>query len=443
MYRDRTKLFLSYRRTITRDIPPQRTTPNPFSDLDPEDEDYDVLNSESENLIYSSRRRSHQGSNSDRNGKPGKLGKSNKSGKFGKTDNTGNASKSSQDDVEMRPMIPTQFDIAKDLDLYLTVITRQIRELQNLYKQLIIINKSDMKKQIETQIEESNYQILKNFEKCYIGIKKFEYLAKNHEKLRLNYSLQDLEIVQNMRRNYANKIQVLMMEFRSLQGNYMNFLRDDDDEFERLINEKRNEKMMRMRKSHDGENGANGINGDGTPEDAEAFSKEFLQTQHQYQQQTQQQVHQNYDPLLEQREQEINKLAMGILEISTMFKEMENLVIDQGTMLDRIDYNLTSTVQDLKSSDKELIKAQSYQKRTTKCKIIFFLVLCVFALLMLFMLRPSSSTKIIEKPGSSSSPQSQSDDIPSTGDKPANEVNHPDTPIEDGSKPIDVEDGSS
>ena len=67
---------------------------------------------------------------------------------------------------------------------------------------------------------------------------------------------------------------------------------------------------------------------------------------------------------------------------------MESMVIEQGTILDRIDYNLVNTVQDLKQADKELIKSSSLSKRSTKCKIIF-LSLCVFALLMIFILRPT------------------------------------------------------
>ncbi|KAI3404417.2 tlg2 [Candida oxycetoniae] len=377
MFRDRTKLFLSYRRTITRDEPNSRLR-NPFSD-EIGNEDEDMLTSEQDNLILSSRK--HQ--------------------------NRQQQSKSKlRQDIEMKPIIPTQFEIAKDLDIHLNVISKQTQDLQSLYKQLIIINKSQAKKEIESQIEESNYQILKNFEKCYIAIKKFEYLAKNYSRLKIDYSAQDLEVLNNMKKNYANKIQQHLIVFRNLQSNYMNFLRDDDDEFDLLINEKRNEQLQKTQH----------VANNATTSTAEEFSKELLQTQTQMQQQNQDMSY------LEQREKEINKLAMGILEISTIFKEMESMVIDQGTILDRIDYNLTSTVQDLQSSDKELIRARTYQKRTTKCKIIFFLVLCVFALLMIFILRPSSHTKIIEKP--TEKPEDK---------KPTNEVNHPDAPLDDGS----------
>lgn len=402
MFRDRTKLFLSYRRTIFRD-PPHR---KPFRD-DAQDDDNDtdsLFDSEQDNLIISSRKRQQQRSSnvSSQLHRPGDNGK---------------------EDIEMKPIIPTQFEIAKDLDICLTVIDKQTQELNSLYKQLIIINKSS-KKQVENQIEEYSYQILQNFEKCYIGIKKFEYLTKNHERLQVNYTAQDLNILTNMKKNYANKIQQHLLVFRNLQNNYMNFLRDDDDEFDLLINEKRNQRGLKNEQL--------------TGENIEELSKEIVASTQQphHQQQTQVQLQQNTnDQYLEQREQEINKLAMGILEISTMFKEMESMVIDQGTMLDRIDYNLTNTVHDLKSSDKELIKARTYQKRTTKCKIIFFMVLCVFALLMILMLRPGGShrtEKIIEKP---QEPSKGGED--STSKLPV-EVNHPDSPV-DGSKPIDID----
>lgn len=422
MFRDRTKLFLSYRRTIFRDTPSRK----PFrDDINANDTDTDSLfDSEQDNLIISSRKRQHQ-----------------QSSKLQKHGNVDTPQKEVEEDIEMKPIIPTQFEIAKDLDVCLTVIDKQTQELNSLYKQLIIINKLS-KKRIESQIEEYSYQILQNFEKCYIGIKKFEYLAKNHERLQVNYTAQDLNILTNMKKNYANKIQQHLLLFRNLQNNYMNFLRDDDDEFDLLLNEKRNQRGV-PKEQLDGEN-------------IEQLSKEIIQsTSHQQQQQQQLQAHtqvqlrqNSNDQYLEQREREINKLAMGILEISTMFKEMESMVIDQGTMLDRIDYNLTNTVHDLKSSEKELIKATTYQKRTTKCKVIFFMVLCVFALLMILMLRPVGGSggshrneTVVDKPqepakGDSSSSSGDGDN--GSAAKPPVEVSHPDAPL-DGSKPIDVD----
>lgn len=56
-----------------------------------------------------------------------------------------------------------------------------------------------------------------------------------------------------------------------------------------------------------------------------------------------------------QREREINDIAKGIIELADIFKELQTMVIDQGTMLDRIDYNVERMAENVKGADKELI----------------------------------------------------------------------------------------
>lgn len=51
---------------------------------------------------------------------------------------------------------------------------------------------------------------------------------------------------------------------------------------------------------------------------------------------------------MRERDEEITQLARGVLEVSTIFREMQDLVVDQGTIVDRIDYNLENTVVELK-----------------------------------------------------------------------------------------------
>ena len=53
------------------------------------------------------------------------------------------------------------------------------------------------------------------------------------------------------------------------------------------------------------------------------------------------------------------------------------MVIDQGTILDRVDYNVERTAEHVKAAEKELVVATGYQKRSTKRKIIFLLILIV------------------------------------------------------------------
>lgn len=60
------------------------------------------------------------------------------------------------------------------------------------------------------------------------------------------------------------------------------------------------------------------------------------------------------DAAIMQREREINDIAKGIIELSDIFRELQAMVIDQGTMLDRIDYNVERMGTEVKAADKEL-----------------------------------------------------------------------------------------
>ena len=60
------------------------------------------------------------------------------------------------------------------------------------------------------------------------------------------------------------------------------------------------------------------------------------------------------DSAIAQREREINDIAQGIIELADIFKELQGMVIDQGTMLDRVDYNIENMAINVKAADKEL-----------------------------------------------------------------------------------------
>jgi len=62
----------------------------------------------------------------------------------------------------------------------------------------------------------------------------------------------------------------------------------------------------------------------------------------------------NNDAAIVQREREINDIAKGIIELADIFKDLSAMVIDQGTMLDRIDYNVERMAVDVKAAEKEL-----------------------------------------------------------------------------------------
>lgn len=107
--------------------------------------------------------------------------------------------------------------------------------------------------------------------------------------------------------------------------------------------------------------------------------------------QAQKRLHKN-DAAIIHREREIEEIAQGIIDLSDLFRDLQTMVIDQGTMLDRIDYNVECMATDVQAADKELNVASGYQKKTTKRKIIFLLLLIVVGMIILVAIKPKRSS---------------------------------------------------
>merc|ERR1719221_1014599 len=78
------------------------------------------------------------------------------------------------------------------------------------------------------------------------------------------------------------------------------------------------------------------------------------------------------------RTQEILNIAKSVHELATLFQELSVLVVEQGSLLDRIDYNVEQTLDNLSKAKKHVDKANVYQKRSRSA-------LCIIVLIMLIL----------------------------------------------------------
>lgn len=99
--------------------------------------------------------------------------------------------------------------------------------------------------------------------------------------------------------------------------------------------------------------------------------------------------HDPNEALIAQREREIEDIAQGIIELANIFQELQTMVIDQGSMLDRIDYNVENMSRDVKEADKELTVASGYQRKTLKRKIMLLLAILIAGVFILLSLKLS------------------------------------------------------
>jgi syntaxin 16 len=83
------------------------------------------------------------------------------------------------------------------------------------------------------------------------------------------------------------------------------------------------------------------------------------------------------ETLVDMRNEEIVNIAKSIEELAQIFRELAVLVIDQGTILDRIDYNMENAVAHAKEGVTQLASAEEHQKNSMSVKCIILLVVLI------------------------------------------------------------------
>eukprot|EP01064_Diplonema_japonicum_P032827 TRINITY_DN628_c0_g1_i1.p2 TRINITY_DN628_c0_g1~~TRINITY_DN628_c0_g1_i1.p2 ORF type:complete len:313 (+),score=97.20 TRINITY_DN628_c0_g1_i1:989-1927(+) len=88
------------------------------------------------------------------------------------------------------------------------------------------------------------------------------------------------------------------------------------------------------------------------------------------------------EELVGQRDQELNDIMKNLTDIHEMFTDLSAMVISQGTMLDRVDQNITKAHDSVSRGVKELKKTESHAANT-RFKLIVMLLL--FLILLFFI----------------------------------------------------------
>lgn len=121
-------------------------------------------------------------------------------------------------------------------------------------------------------------------------------------------------------------------------------------------------------------------------------SGDTYNSQQQVQQQTQVQVQdqdiinetelQYHRLLTEERNREIEQAHEGIMEVNSIFKDLGELIHQQGEQLDLVENNVGQLQSNAQQAASELNKAHEYQKRKGKWSCILLVALCIFVLVV-------------------------------------------------------------
>lgn len=89
---------------------------------------------------------------------------------------------------------------------------------------------------------------------------------------------------------------------------------------------------------------------------------------------------------MEAREKEVMGIVKSIVDLNTIFKDLSHMVEEQGTVLDRIDYNVETTQTRVYEGLKQLQKAERYQRANRKMYCILILAAVSFFMIILLII---------------------------------------------------------
>lgn len=276
--------------------------------------------------------------------------------------------------IEMDLLPPRWVDIQEEVDEILKDITLKAAKLEKLHSKHVLPGFDDehIKQQEEREIEQITQEITRGFQECQKAIKRIQSMVKESQQAG-TLSKGDEAMASNIQIALASRVQEVSATFRKKQSTYLNKLR-----------------QLGGFESPFGPRSATPIqNPYSDPALMESDADKSL-SQSTLQQTAQKRFH-SKDTAIVQREQEINEIAKGIIELADIFRELQSMVIDQGTMLDRIDYNVERMATDVKGAEKELTVATNYQRRSMKRKILLLLLLLVVGMFVFLLVKPKKN----------------------------------------------------
>ncbi|PNT06078.2 hypothetical protein POPTR_013G011100v4 [Populus trichocarpa] len=172
---------------------------------------------------------------------------------------------------------------------------------------------------------------------------------------------EDSNVRKNVQRSLATDLQNLSMELRKKQSTYLKRLRQqkegqDGDDLEMNLN------------------GGRSIIDDDNLDDMVFNEHQMAKLK-------------KSEAFTVEREREIQQVVESVNELAQIMKDLSVLVIDQGTIVDRIDYNIQNVATTVEEGLKQLQKAERTQKRGGMVMCATVLVIMCAVMLILLILK--------------------------------------------------------
>ncbi|KAL4234968.1 Syntaxin-16 [Mactra antiquata] len=246
---------------------------------------------------------------------------------------------------------PEWVDGVEEIQYEMTRIKLKMKELSGLHDKHLTRPAFDDSVDEEHAIEIQTQEITQMFSHCQRLIQQITVRSRRGTE-------QELRLSQNMVMSLVRSIQEMSNNFRKSQSTYL--------------------KKIRSRQERSQFFDANiGPDSGIMPEDDmyasydRGFSSEQMQ------------LVEDNSASVNQRDKEIANIVKSIQDLNDIFKDLSQMVVDQGTILDRIDYNIEHASVQVEKGLQQLQKAEKHQKKNRKMYIIFILALLIIILIII------------------------------------------------------------
>lgn len=264
---------------------------------------------------------------------------------------------------------PPWVDNLEECHYAMSRLKNKLNDLQLLYDKHLLRPSLDDSTDEEQRIEALSEEISRMFEAIHKLIQQVQHQSKDSS------SQKELRLSYNVVSSLVSTLQNLSNTFRKLQSSYLKKL-NSREEISRLYFG--TELTLDSEGSWELDNELDNID--------RAFSLSIggdRSTEGQSQMQLLMLEEENTRAAMH-REAEVRQIVKSIVDLNDIFKELSHMVADQGTVLDRIDYNIEQTQIQVHQGYQQLQKADMYQRKNRKMYCI--LVLASVTIFLTFLL---------------------------------------------------------
>lgn len=267
---------------------------------------------------------------------------------------------------------PIWTDALEETQYALSRLDKKLKELEKLQENQLLRPTLDESTEQETKIEILGQDIFRMFNGCHRLIQQIKYQtadAKTFRERRLAY---------NVISSLVSSLQQKSMQFSSMQNFYINKMNSREEKSKLYFGgpESTNEPMA-----------SENLMDLWQESDNEIIDRQFETTGRGGSRTHQQMLLMEEENAAQSRirSQEVDHVVKSIIDLNHLFKNLSHMIVDQGTILDHIDYNVERTEIEVKQGYQQLFKAERYHRKNRKMTCILCLASTTLVLLILLI----------------------------------------------------------